>query len=401
MKPSPQVGIRTTAIHAGHRPDPVTRASAPDLVMSTTFVIEPGISFSADDITEEAPFVYTRWGNPTVSQLEQKLAALEGTEDCVAFASGMAAITALFFHVLKPGDHLVMSDVTYAAASELANDELPSLGIQVTRVDTSDLSQVQVALRPNTRLVYVETPANPLLRLTDVKEVARLAHEAGAALAVDSTFATPVGMRPADWGADYVVHSLTKYICGHGDALGGAVAGRRADLAGLRSLAIHTGGVLSPFNAWLIIRGAATLPLRMAAHEEGAFAVARHLESHPRVTKVTYPGLESHPQYELARRQLQNFSGMVTFQVEDGPRAAELLSQRLRIIHYAVSLGHPRSLIIYLPTDDLLRSSFRLTAEQEASYRAYAGDGLFRLSVGLEDPADLIADLEQALAPLG
>ncbi len=393
--------MRTAAIHAGNPPNPFTRASAPDLVMSTTFVIEPGISFSADDITEDTPWVYTRWGNPTVSQLEHKLAALEGTEDCVAFASGMAAITALFLHVLKPGDHLVMSDVTYAAASELANDELPRLGIEVTRVDTSQVSNVEAALRPHTRLVYLETPANPLLRLTDVEAVTQLAHQAGAAVAVDSTFATPVGMRPAELGADYVVHSLTKYICGHGDAIGGAVAGRRSDLAGLRSLAIHMGGVLSPFNAWLIIRGTATLPLRMAAHQEGALAVARYLQSHPLVTKVVYPGLESHPQHELARRQLRNFSGMLTFQVADGPRAAQLFSERLEIIHYAVSLGHPRSLIIYLPTDDLLRSSFRLTPEQEASYRAYAGEGIFRLSVGLEDPADLIADLEQALAPLG
>ena len=301
----------------------------------------------------------------------------------------------------KPGDHLVMSDVTYAAASELANDELPRLGIQVSRVDTSVTANVEAALRPNTRLVYLESPANPILRLTDVESVARLAHGAGAAVAVDSTFATPIGMRPVEFGADYVVHSLTKYICGHGDAIGGAVAGRREDLAGLRSLAIHMGGVLSPFNAWLIIRGAATLPLRMAAHEEGAFAVARYLEGHPLVTKVTYPGLESHPQHDLAQKQLKNFSGMVTFQVKDGPRAAQLLSERLEIIHYAVSLGHPRSLIIYLPTDDLLRSSFKLDADQETSYRAYAGDGIFRLSVGLEDPADLIADLEQALAPLG
>jgi len=369
--------------------------------MSTTFVIEPGISFSADDITENTPWVYTRWGNPTVSQLEHKLAALEGTEDCVAFASGMAAITALFLHVLKPGDHLVMSDVTYAAASELANDELPRLGIEVTRVDTSQVANVEAALRPHTRLVYLETPANPLLRLSDVEAVTQLAHQAGAAVAVDSTFATPVGLRPAASGADYVIHSLTKYICGHGDAIGGAVAGRRSDLAGLRSLAIHMGGVLSPFNAWLIIRGAATLPLRMAAHQAGALAVARYLESHPLITKVVYPGLESHPQHELAKRQLSNFSGMLTFQVADGPRAAQLLSERLEIIHYAVSLGHPRSLIIYLPTEDLLRSSFKLTPEQEASYRAYAGEGIFRLSVGLEDPADLIADLEQALAPLG
>ena len=396
-KRSRAVGMKTAAVHAGHPPNPVTGASAPDLVMSTTFVIGSDISFSADEITDETPFVYGRWGNPTVSQLEQKLAVLEGAEDCVAFASGMAAISALFLHCLKSGDHVVMSDITYAAASELANDRWPHLGIEITRVDTSDAENVRRALRPNTRLVYLESPANPLLRLTDVEAVTAIAHEAGALVAVDSTFATPVGFRPAELGADFVVQSLTKYICGHGDAIGGALSGTREELVKLRSLAIHMGGVLSPFNAWLILRGAATLPTRMAAHQDGAMAVARHLEMHPKVTRVIYPGLPSHPQYELAKRQLENFSGMLTFQVTDGPAAARLLSQRMQIIHYAVSLGHHRSLVCYLPTADLMRTSFRLTAAQEASYRAFAGDGVFRLSVGLEDPADLIADIDQAL----
>jgi methionine-gamma-lyase len=401
LKESRPVGTRTAAVHAGHPPNPLTGASAPDVVMSTTFIIDPGISFSADDITDETPFVYTRWGNPTVGQLERKLAVLEAAEECVAFASGMAAITALFLHLLKDGGHVVMSDVAYAAASELANDTLPRLGIEVTRVDTSDPQNVRDAIRPHTRLVYLETPANPLLRLTDVEVVARIAHEAGAVVAVDSTFATPIGLRPLDLGADFVIQSLTKYICGHGDAIGGAISGRRDELAKLRSLAIHMGGILSPFNAWLILRGAATLPIRMNVHEESAFAVAKHLEGHPKVTRVIYPGLPSHPQHDLAARQMKNFSGMLTFQVADGPAAAHSFSERLEIIHYAVSLGHHRTLICYLPTADLLRSSFHLTPQQEASYRAYAGDGVFRLSVGLEDPADLIADIDRALAPLG
>ncbi len=399
-KNSRAVGMKTAAVHAGHPPNPVTGASAPDLVMSTTFVIDPGVAFSADELTDESPFVYTRWGNPTVRQLEEKLAVLEGTEDCVCFASGMAAITALFLYCLKSGDHVVMSDVTYAAASEMANDRWPHLGIEVTRVDTSDAENVHRALRPNTKLVYLESPANPLIRLTDVAAVTEMAHDAGALVAVDSTFSTPIGFRPADLGADFVVQSLTKYICGHGDAIGGSVAGNKDELVKLRGLAIHVGGVLSPFNAWLILRGAATLPIRMVAHEEGAMAVARHLEQHPKVTRVIYPGLPSHPQYRLATRQLKNFSGMLTFQVADGPAAAKLLSERLQVVHYAVSLGHHRSLVCYLSTADLMRSSFHLTPEQEASYRTYAGDGLFRMSVGLEDAADLIADLDQALEPL-
>ena len=394
-----QAGLQTLAIHAGEGPDPRTGASAPNLVMSTTFVIDPDISFSATELGEDAPFVYTRWGNPTVDQLERKLAALEGAEAAMAFASGMAAIAALFLSTLRAGDHLMMSDVSYAGSAELVDDLFPRVGIEVSKVNMSDLDAVAAAFRPNTRMVYAETPANPILRLTDVAALAQLTHERDATLAVDSTFATPIGIRPLDLGADYVVQSLTKYLVGHGDAIGGAVLGSQKDVLKMRQgVGIHMGGVLSPFNAWLTMRGIATLPIRMRAHQEGAMAVAAHLEGHPRVTKVVYPGLPSHPQYDLARRQMKNFSGMVTFQTVGGTEDARKFADRLKVIHYAVSLGHHRSLVVYLPTANLLRSSFRMTPEQEAAYREYAGDGVFRLSVGLEDAQDLIADLDQALA---
>jgi canavanine-gamma-lyase len=391
-------GLQTLAVHAGEGPDPTTRASAPNLVMSTTFLIDPDVAFSAEELEPDAPFVYTRWGNPTVRQLEEKLAALEGAEAGMAFASGMAAIAALFTDLLRPGDHLIMSDVAYAGASELVNSIVPRGGVEVSRVDLSDLDALRAALRPTTRLVYAETPANPILRLTDIVAVAEVTHAAGAKLAVDSTFATPVATRPLDLGADFVLHSLTKYIGGHGDAVGGALLGSEPDLTQIRrGPGVHMGGVMSPFNAWLIMRGVATLPVRMRAHEEGALAVARFLEGHPKVTRVLYPGLPSHPQHELARRQMCTFTGMVSFQTVDGPVTSVKLARDLQTIHYAVSLGHHRSLIVYLPTADLLKTSFRMDAEQEAAYRDYAGDGLFRLSVGLEDAADLIADLEQAL----
>lgn len=394
-------GFRTLAVHAGEEPDPTTGASAPNIVMSTTFIAAPDASFSVEGFDEETPFIYTRWRNPTVAQLERKLAALEGAEGCIAFASGMAAISALFFHTLGAGDHLVMSDVAYAAAVEMANELLPRMGIGVTKVNLSDLDELRAAITPTTRLVYAETPCNPLLRLTDIAAVAQIAHAAGAKLAVDSTFATPVATRPLALGADFVIHSLTKYLGGHGDAIGGALLGPEDELAPLRKkVAIRTGGILSPFNAWLIMRGMATLPLRMRAHAEGAEKVAQFLEAHPKVTRVIYPGLPSHPQHELAKRQMRSFSGMLTFQVVDGSSAAKLLAERLKIIHYAVSLGHHRSLVFYLPTDNLLATSFHLTPAQEACYREYAGDGIFRLSVGIEDPEDLCTDLEQALAPL-
>jgi methionine-gamma-lyase len=391
-------GLQTIAVHAGEGPDPTTRASAPNLVMSTTFLIDPDIAFSAEELEPDAPFVYTRWGNPTVRQLEEKLAALEGAEAAVGFASGMAAISALLTHVVQSGDHLIMSDVAYAGASELVSGIVTRCGVEVSRVDLSDLKALKASFRPSTRLVYAETPANPILRLTDVAAVAEVVHEAGARFAVDSTFATPVALRPVELGADYVLHSLTKYIGGHGDAVGGALLGNAEDLAAIRrGPGIHVGGALSPFNAWLIMLGVATLPLRMRAHAEGALAVASFLERHPRVTRVLYPGLPSHPQYELACRQMDNASGMVSFQTEDGPETARRLARELQTVHYAVSLGHHRSLVVYLRTADLIRTSFRMSARQEAAYRAYAGDGLFRLSVGLEDSADIIADLEQAL----
>jgi methionine-gamma-lyase len=392
-------GSQTRAIHAGESADPVTGASSPNLVMSTTYVVAPDVSFSAEDFGEDTPFVYTRWGNPTVRQLETKLAALEGAGDAIAFASGMAAIGGLFLDQLKAGDHLIMSDVAYAGASELANDALPKLGVTVSKVNLSDLDGVGRAFRPTTRLVYAETPSNPILRLSDIGALAALAHGHGAVLAVDSTFASPVSTHPLALGADFVVHSLTKYIGGHGDAIGGAVLGTKAAIGRIRQgVGIHFGGILSPFNAWLILRGVATLPLRMRAHQEGAFALARWLEGDPRIQRVIYPGLESHPQHELARRQMANFSGMLTFQTkEPGPEVARRFHQKLKVIHHAVSLGHHRSLVFYLGTDDLLRTSFPMDAAGEASYRSFAGSGVFRFSVGLEDPADLIADLDRAL----
>jgi methionine-gamma-lyase len=392
-------GEQTKAIHGGETPDLATRASAPHLVMSTTFVTDADAGFSVEGMEENQPWIYTRWGNPTIYQLEQKLALLEGAETAVAFASGMGAITALLLHLLKAGDHAIISDVAYAALSELTNEKIPEWGIEITKVNTSDLGAVEKALRSNTRLIYIETPCNPLLRLTDIAAVARIAHHAGAFLAVDSTFATPAATKPLELGADFVIHSLTKYLGGHGDALGGVLLGKKELLAPLRKkTAIRLGGVISPFNAWLILRGLATFPLRMRVHEENALKVAARLEKHPQIKRVIYPGLPSHPQYELAQRQMKNFSGIITFQVENGKERARKLVEKLQMIHYAVSLGHHRSLIFYLNTENLLETSFRFsTPEQFHSWNAFAGEGIFRLSVGLEDAADLIKDLEQAL----
>lgn len=392
-------GVRTTAIHAGEGVDPVTRASSPNLVMSATFAPTEVAGFSARNRANYEGFVYARLSNPTVKQLEDKLAALERAESCQCYASGMAASSALLLGRLSQGDHLVISDTNYVGTAELVRDSLPRFGIAVTPVDTSDPEMVAAAIRPGTKMLWIETPANPIMRLSDIAELSTLARAKGVRdVVVDSTFASPIATRPLQLGADFVVHSLTKYIGGHGDAMGGAVLGRKDELDKLNLEAtVHYGGVLSPFNAWLILRGAATLPIRMRAHEETAMAVARFLESHKRVRRVFYPGLPSHPQHELAKRQMANFSGMMTFLVEDGPALAQRMVKGLKIVHYAVSLGHHRSLVYYIPTADLMRSTFRHEGELLNRYRAFAGDGLFRFSVGLEDAEDICADLDSVL----
>jgi len=391
-------GIQTQAIHAGERPDPGTGASAPNLVMSSTFVVDEEISFSANNLNQDTPFVYTRWANPTTQQLEQKLAILEQAEACVAFASGMAATTSILMSHLSQGDHLIISNTNYPGTAEFARDTLTRFGVSVTPVDTSELDNIRNAVQDNTRMIWIETPSNPLLRITDIEAAATIAKQQNALLVVDSTFATPIATRPLQLGADLVMHSLTKYIGGHGDAMGGSVCGKQSLIGPLRGEAlVHYGGVISPFNAWLILRGMATLPIRMRSHEENALKLADFLQQHASVEKVLYPGLPTHPQHQLANRQMDNYSGMISFRTARPKQVAERMMQKLEVIHYAVSLGHHRSLIYLMQTGDLIDSSYRLDGDELEKYRDSAGEGIFRLSVGLEDTSDLIADLEQVL----
>lgn len=390
----------TVAVHAGEEVDPVTRASSPNLVMSATFAPTAVTGFSARDEKDYEGFVYARVGSPTVRQLERKIAALEGGEAALAYASGIAATHAVIAGRLGRGDHLLMADTNYVGAAELARDTLPRFGIEVSFVDTSRPEEVAAAIRPTTRMLWLETPANPIMRLCDIARLSDIAHGAGVRdVVVDSTFATPIATRPLQLGADFVVHSLTKYIGGHGDAMGGAVVGRKPELDALNLEAtVHFGGILSPFNAWLILRGAATLPIRMQAHQAAALQVATFLEGHPGIERVIYPGLASHPQHDLARRQMRNFSGMLTFRTrQPGLEVADRMVKKLEVIHYAVSLGHHRSLVCWIGTDDIEQSTFRHDAEAARRYRDYAGDGLFRFSAGIENPDDLCADLDRIL----
>lgn len=396
-------GFSTLAVHAGVEMDPATGAIGPNIATSTNFAAEYGtIGFSAEGTDDgSVPFAYAREGHPNSAQLERKLAMLDGGEDAVVFSTGIGAISGLILHLLGPGDHLLVSDVSYAGTAEFTRGFLRRKGIEVTVADMSDPDDVRAALRPNTRLVHAETPCNPVVKLVDIERLAQLVHDHGAQLSIDGTFATPMVTRPLELGADYSLYSLTKYMGGHGDALGGAVIGRKADLDELRhEVGIHLGGTLSAFNCWLILRGLETLPIRMRAYSEGAQAVAEYLESHPAVTRVRFPGLTSHPQFELAQRQMALPSGMIAFHVEDARRFGQGFAENLRVFYFAASLGLSRSLILECDTRDLQRTTFDLDEEHLSRYRDWAGDAFFRLTIGLEDTEDLIADLQRALSVL-
>lgn len=392
-------GLRTRAVHGGVVPDPVTRAIAPVISPAVNFAATFGeIGLSAAAGSGERAFVYSREGHPTGRQLERRLALLEGGDDALVFASGMAAISALCLQLLDRGDHVVVGDVSYAGSAELLRDLLPAKGIDVSVVDLSMLEEVRAAMRPRTRLVFGETPCNPTTKLFDVAAVAGVTREAGAILAVDSTFATPVVSLPLALGADLVIHSLSKFIGGHGDALGGAIVGRADVIGQLRhNLAIRLGGVLGPFDAWLILRGSETLALRMRASCDSASRLASYLEGHPFVTRVLYPGLPSHPQYTLARDQMRLPGAILAFAVSDPRAFGQALAERGRLLTYATSLGLTRTVVLYCDTADLQHTTYRFDAAHLARYREWANDGVFRLSPGLEDPADLIAEVDEVL----
>jgi cystathionine gamma-synthase len=399
--PPAQMRPATRALDAGLAPDPVTGAIAPNLVASVNNTFTPGSAgFSAEgaDLTEQ-PFLYARWTNPTTRALEERLAGLEGAEDALATATGVAAAAAVFLTLLKAGDHLVVSDVCYAGVYELATRILPDLGIAVTPCDLTNPEAVRAALRPTTRLIHAETPCNPILRLTDLAALSALAHEAGVLLSVDSTLATPVITRPLDHGVDLVIHSLTKFMNGHGDALGGAVIGRKDIISRIRSRAgVYLGATLSAQNAWLILRGLDTLFPRMRMACDTAGVLADWLAHHPAVARVTWPGAADHPQHALAQRQMAHGGAMIAFQTREDPATvAARMAARFRVIHYAFSLGHQRSICVHIGTDEIQRSTFRMEGAALDRWKDWAGEGVFRLSVGLEDPADLIADLSRAL----
>ncbi len=385
-------GLFTQAIHAGTALDRETGAVAAPIHMANTFAFPTAEDAAATFAGEAEGHVYTRWGNPTQEALERRVAALDGGEAALATASGMAAISTAIMSVVERGDHIVATDAIYSGTFSLLDKELPHFGVTTTFVDASDPRNIADAVRDTTRIVYLESPGNPTLALNDIAAGAEIAREAGALTFVDNTFATPVNQRPLDLGADVVLYSATKYFCGHGDAIGGAIVGSEAFIENARTGILRdVGGIISPFNAWLILRGMQTLPLRVERHNANALQVGRFLEEHEAIAWVAYPGLESHPQHELARRQMRGYGGMVCFEVKGGVEAGARLMNNIELCTLTVSLGDTKTLICHSA------STTHRSVPAEARRAAGITDGLVRLSVGLEDPDDIVADLDSAL----
>lgn len=388
----PEYGFQTRAVHTGNDIDrdsgaikrPITMANSYELPYDPT-----DMNWSSADGN-----LYTRNGGSNQKYLQERIASLEGGEDCIVLASGVAALSGLFFALLKQGDHVIFSSVTYIAVYRLLNELFNNkFGVETTIVDTSDPENVRKAIQPNTKLIHIETPGNPTLTVSDIAEIARIAHENGALLSVDNTFASPYNQRPIELGADFSIESLTKYVNGHGDAMGGSITGKKEYLDIIRAQSqINLGGVISPFNAWLIMRGSVTLPLRMKQHNANALAVAQWLESLDCVSFVAYPGLESNRGHGIAKKQMApGFGGVLSFGLKADHDTHNQFVSHLNVITSAVSLGHDESLIVFLGEED----------ERQYLYPEEFSNGFFRFSVGIEDVEDIIGDIRQALEKVG
>ena len=387
------MGFSTKALHAGQYHDPVTGAHVSPIYQTSTYVLPNTEEAIRLNQNQDQGFTYTRFGSPTQAELEKKIAIMENAEAALAVSSGMAAISTALLTVLRAGDHVVAGDVIYGCTFALVKNVLTDLGIEMTMVDTSDLSNIEAAMKPNTKCVYIETPANPVLRITDIEGAAEIAHKHGAKLLVDSTFASPYLQNPLDLGADIVVHSATKYLCGHGTVVAGVLAGSKELMDRARFPIVQCfGQVISPFDAWLLMQGMKTLGIRMEKHCSNAMKVAEFLMNHPQVENVYYPGLPSHPTHEIAKKQMKNgFGGMMSVDVKGGIEAGKVLMDNLEVVSLATSLGNVDSLIQHSPT----MSHFDMSKEEREAVGIY--DGQVRLSIGVENVEDLIADLDRAL----
>ncbi|RRD65136.1 trans-sulfuration enzyme family protein [Fretibacterium sp. OH1220_COT-178] len=389
-------GFGTKCVHFGTCPDPVTGALNTPIYQTSTFAFEDADQGARRFAGEEEGYIYTRLGNPNHTAVERKLAALEGGEAAAVASSGMGAIASVLWTALSGGDHVIAANSIYGCTHSLMNHHFPRFGIEVTFMSLADLAAVKAAVKPNTRVIYCESPANPTMEIADLEGLAKIAHEAGALLIVDNTYCSPVIQRPIEFGADVVLHSVTKYLNGHGDVIAGAAVGSAEFIArvkgeGLKDL---TGATMSPFDAYLMLRGMKTLHVRVPRHCETALEIARFLEKRPEVAHVWYPGLDSFPQKELARKQMKYFGAMIAMDLKGGFEAGKKFINSTKLWTLAVSLGDTESLIQHPAS----MTHSALSDEEQAA--AGISKGLIRLSVGLEDAEDLKADLDRAFSAL-
>jgi cystathionine beta-lyase/cystathionine gamma-synthase len=386
-----QASLETLLIHVDRELN-ATSCVAPPIYQTSTFRGQSAEDFAERSVRPRHSEYYTRCGNPTLAQVESVLAAVEGAESALVTASGMGAITVAALSFLGHGAHVVAQTNHYASTHDLLQSFLPRFGIQVTRVDQTSPAEFEKAMQPNTKLLLLESPSNPTLKLTDLRAVGRIARDHGALTLIDNSFATPVNQRPLELGIDLVVHSATKYFGGHSDLIAGVVMGGKTLIEKIWNNHVIVGAVLGPFDAWLLLRGLRTLSLRVRQQNENALGLAQFLAQHPAVKAVHYPGLPSHPQHVLARQQMTGFGGMLSFDLKGGHSAAKQLLNNLRIPSLASSLGGVETLVVHAATN----FAHEMTAEHAESIGITPG--LVRVSVGVEAKSDLVADFEQALA---
>jgi methionine-gamma-lyase len=385
------LGINTKLIHAGHRPDATGAVTVP-IYQTSSFAFRNSAHGAALFAGEEDGYIYTRIGNPTIRALEENLAELENGCGGIATSSGMGAVCTVYLALLEAGAHIVSTASVYGPSRGLMEKHFSRFGVQSTYVDTADLAQVRDALRPNTKLVYVETPSNPAMQVTDIEEVSKLAHAQGCLVVVDNTFASPYLQNPLNLGADVVLHSVTKFINGHADVVGGILVAKEMEIyKRLRQVMVNSGCNMDPHQAFLVLRGLKTLAIRVERAQENALRIARWLEKQPEVETVRYVGLESHPQHELAKRQMKGSGTMISFDLRGGLEAGRRLMDRVQVATLAVSLGGVETLVEH-PA-----SMTHAGMAREDRLAAGISDGLVRYAVGIEDVEDLIADLRQAL----
>ncbi|MHB1419768.1 MAG: trans-sulfuration enzyme family protein [Bacillota bacterium] len=384
-------GFTTNLIHIGEKPDPTTGSVIPPIYQTTTFAFETNESIL--DLMEgrSTGYIYTRYGNPNYTMVEEKIAFLEEAESGLVLASGMAATTTAIMAIVKAGEHMVTHADIYGGSFGLFHEVMPRFGIETTFVDCGDLSQIEAAIQKNTKVIFLETPSNPVLKVFDIRKIAGLAHDRGIQLIVDNTFATPFNQKPLNLGADVVVHSCTKYLNGHSDVMAGAIAGKKDYIIDCVNLFRKLGGNLNGFDAWLLLRGMKTFGLRMERHNKNGQTVAEYLSKHPLVDRVHYPGLPGHEQHELAKSQMTGFGAVIGVELKGSNETVNKVLNRMKLFTRAVSLGSVESLI----TQPVAAVHFNVPAD----FRKMGGitDNLIRLSVGIEEIEDIIADLEQAL----